>query len=81
MLGPEFLLYANDFFVFGDSLPDDDDNENFADEHMLPTLPNSTLGSTCVITPSSLVVSSASTASTLPPSTLVISPITVSLGP
>jgi hypothetical protein len=60
------------------SLSSPDDDEDSADEDtvslsLLPTLPDSTLGSTSVITPSLLVVSSVSTASTLPPSTLVIS--------
>jgi len=50
------------------SLSSPDDDEDFADEHtvslsLLPTLPDSTLGSTSVITPSSLGFSSVSTAS------------------
>ena len=65
------------------SWPDDDgEDRDSEDEHtvslsLLPTLPDSTLGSTSVITPSSLVLSSVSTASTLPPSTYAISQPTV----
>ena len=60
------------------SLPSPDDNEDSEDEltvslSLLPTLPDSTLGSTSVITPSLLALSSVSTASSLPPWTLVIS--------
>ena len=61
------------------SLSSPDDDEDSADEltvtlSLLPTLPDSTLGSTSVITPSSLAISSVSTASSLPPSSIVISP-------
>ena len=61
------------------SLSSPDDGEDSEDEltfssSLLPTLPDSTLGSTSVITPSSVAFSSVSTASSLPPSTLVISP-------
>ena len=68
------------------SLSSPDDDEDAADEHtvslsLLPTLPDSTLGSTSVITPTSVAFSSVSTASSLPPSTLVISPSPVLSGP
>ena len=66
------------FLMLTTSLSSPDDDEDSADEDtislsLLPTLPDSTLGSTSVITPSSLVflsVSSHLTASTLPPSIL-----------
>ncbi|CAA7269900.1 unnamed protein product [Cyclocybe aegerita] len=57
-------------------LPIDQDEDAIDEEtvslSLLSSLPPSTLGSTSVITPTSLDISSASTASTLPPSTPVL---------